>query len=82
MKFLPVREANQCFGNRGGIEIMIFMISITKIDYFDTAAVTSPIDKMPTIPVLINFVNLIIIYRTYTTSSFNSISPQTRKCKL
>ena len=22
------------------------------IDYFDTAAVTSPIDKMPTIPVL------------------------------
>jgi len=46
MKFLPVRSQLIFdpirFGS-GGIEIMIFMISITKIDYFDTAAVTTPI---------------------------------------
>jgi len=34
-----------------GIENMILMISITKIDYFDTAAVTTPIA-----PVRIHFV--------------------------
>jgi len=45
MKFLPVRSQLIFdpirFGS-GGIEIMIFMISITKIDYFDTDPLLQP----------------------------------------